>query len=42
MSEEELASALIDAIRLKPEGHHFEADDVRMDDERKGMSEIGG
>ena len=41
-SEEELASALKDAIRLKPEGHHFEMDDVHMDDERKGMSEIGG
>ena len=41
-SEEELGKALDEAIRLKPEGHHFEADDVRMDDERKGMSKIGG
>ena len=41
-SEEELGKALEEAIRLKPEGHHFEADDVRMDDERKGMSKIGG
>ena len=42
VSEKELASALKNAIRLKPEGHHFEADDVQLNDERKGMSEIGG
>ena len=41
-SEDELWSAMEDAIRLKPRAHHFEEKGATNEDEQKSMSQIGG
>lgn len=41
-SDDEIWCAMEEAIRLKPQGHHFEKKDGMCHDEQRGMSEIGG
>lgn len=41
-SEEELWSVMEEAIRTKPHAHHFEENNTTLEDELRGMSQIGG
>ena len=42
VSEAELWEVMSEAIRQKPKAHHFEEMNRRVDDELRGMSQIGG